>query len=250
MIKKILISLILIIGIFIKTVYAAPNINDKKYIFDNTTFIGDSITVGLQNYVRNNNVELLNNSKFVAKVGSSINYAKNNFLKRCNTENIFIMLGINDMKSKASIIIKNYKALINKTKEKYAVQNIYIISILPMTSKRESRNMNNEKIDEINLELRLFADQEGITYLDIASVFKDDNNNGHKKYYRDNYVHLNSAGYALFVQELENIFNSQIEELDSIDESENYIDQDSTLINNLLDYIYIILNYFQIKIDN
>lgn len=171
--------------------------SDSDNFFDDTVFVGDSVTLGLKNYVtseRNQGRECLGNAKFLAEGSMSYSNtlpeigAKNSIHPKYNgmemhiedalelikAKRVFIMLGMNDFciypEEEA---IANAKECTNRIKEKNPDIDIYIESVTPALF--DSGKFSNENIDKFDAALKAFCDENGYAYVDVASAMKDEN---------------------------------------------------------------------------
>lgn len=195
--------------------------------FDGAVFVGDSVTLGLRNYVtseRNKGHECLGKAKFLTE--GSMGYT--NTLPKIGTQNsihpkykgkemyiedalallkaekVFIMLGMNDFCIySVKEGIGNAEKCINKIKEKNPGIDIYIESVTPAL--RDRGSFNNANIDKFNAALKKFCEENGCTYVDVASVMKNSNGALIKSYCSDpegKGVHMTYEGCRAWVNYL------------------------------------------------
>lgn len=149
-------------------------IYDYKEIFTNDLFLGDSITDSLSFY------EIINESNVIAEFGFTARKSVSELdsIEKQNPENIFIMLGMNDMlnNENSDKFAEDYSNLINSIRERVPDTNIYIQSILPVDPKvREKKPvLTNENIDKFNKVLIKFAKEENINYVNLSSIIEED----------------------------------------------------------------------------
>jgi predicted alpha-1,2-mannosidase len=120
-----------------------------------------------------------------------------------NPLKIFIMIGTNDLSNSKSIdyIVENYRKIINRIKQSTPGTEIYVQSIIPTDDAIHTTRKNSDII-KINTQLKLMAEQDGLTYIDLFSVFKLDNNKLNPEYSLDG-LHLNGKGYMVWKKEIE-----------------------------------------------
>lgn len=195
--------------------------------FDDAVFVGDSVTMGLRNFVtseRNKGHECLGKAKFLAE--GSMGYS--NTLPKIGTNDsihpkyqgkemyiedalallkakkVFIMLGMNDFCIyPVNTGIGNAEKLINRIKEKNPGIDVYIESVTPAL--RNLGNFSNENIDKFNAGLKEFCKENNCTYVDIASVMKDSDGNFIRSYCSDpdgKGVHMTYEGCKAWVNYL------------------------------------------------
>lgn len=176
----------------------APSKQGERF-FDDAIFVGDSVTLGLKNYVtkeRNNGKSCLGKAQFLC--GSSIGYgnslmkldADGNVHPKYNGKKVLVQDGIQQSGAKKAFLMmgmndfcvysleaseNNAEKLIGKILEKSPDIEIYIESVTPILSGKEHGKFTNENIDKFNEMLKRMCAENGWTYVDIASVFKDEN---------------------------------------------------------------------------
>lgn len=195
--------------------------------FDNAVFVGDSVTLGLRNFVtseRNKGHECLGKAKFLTE--GSMGYSNTlpkigavnsihpkykgkemyieDALALIKAEKVFIMLGMNDFCIySVSEGIGNAEKCINKIKEKNPDMDIYIESVTPAL--RDRGSFSNANIDNFNAALKKFCEENGCTYVDVASVMKDSKGALIKSYCSDpegKGVHMTYEGCRAWVDYL------------------------------------------------
>lgn len=171
--------------------------SDSESFFDGAVFVGDSITLGLRNFVtseRNAGHECLGKAKFLTEgcmgysntirgIGTKDSIHPKyegremyieDALALIKADKVFIMLGMNDFCIySVKEGIGNAEKCINRIKEKNPGIGIYIESVTPALSDRGS--FNNANIDKFNTALKKFCEENGYSYVDVASVMKDSN---------------------------------------------------------------------------
>lgn len=158
--------------------------------FDDAIFIGDSITVGIKLY------DVMSNANVIAATGIGLeniftkkaikqdgeNITVLDALSKSSGKKVYIMLGANSLMADYDYLISQYGLLIDEVLKRTDDNTIiYVQSILPINEplfhKRYApNNTTNEDIDRFNQKLCAMAAEKGVYYLDVASVFKDDNN--------------------------------------------------------------------------
>jgi len=191
--------------------------------FDNSVFLGDSVTLGLKNYTTKNrqtNSYFLGNAKFIA-VGSysvadtlvsvdspnSIHSLYNgvatqpqDIIADMGVKRVFICLGLNDVGIYTkNEYLTNYSILINRLRKAVPDIQIGILSVTPLTVEGERKSLYNAKIDEYNNALAAFAKENGCYFIDIASVLKDEEGYLTYELSSDNYCHLEPTAYDAWV---------------------------------------------------
>lgn len=125
---------------------------------------------------------------------------------RTQPQAIFVMIGINDLIRGISdqTILSNYHKIIQDLKWIHPDSQIVVQSILPHSAEAatwEGRDrlleIPNDRIRLLNQQLETLVDQEGVTYLDLYSLFADQQGNLRTELSTDG-LHLNDAGYLVW----------------------------------------------------
>lgn len=158
--------------------------------FDDAVFIGDSLTVGIKHY------DVMSNTTVFAATGVGLD---NIFTKQAIKQDgqtltildalsahpakkVYIMLGANSLMSNFDRLIEQYGRLIDEVIKRTGKDTvIYVQSVLPINEslfhvKYAPNTTTNADIDRFNAKLCAMAAQKSVYYLDVASVFKDENN--------------------------------------------------------------------------
>lgn len=202
-----------------------------KEFFDDVVFVGDSVSLGLRNFVnneRNKGNECLGKAQFL--VAGSMGYsntlaaigAKDSIhpkyqgkevmiedgVQLVGAQKIFIMLGLNDFCAySVDTGMKNAKKLVGRILEKNPDVKIYIQSVTPVIKAKERGKFNNQSIDAFNLALKNLCQANGWTYVDVASCVKGADNCLRNEYCSDiemQGVHMSYSGYRVWVDFLTN----------------------------------------------
>lgn len=117
-------------------------------------------------------------------------------------DKIFIMIGTNDLAygKKVDDIIGNYTKIIAQIKDDSPTTKLYVQSVLPVEDALHYTRPNAEIIN-INDQLIEICKAEGITYIDLHSVFSDENGKLNKEYSIDG-LHLNGKGYEVWKKQI------------------------------------------------
>ncbi len=216
-----------------------PRIRDKigkkrnEHFFDDTVFIGDSVTLGLKNYVtnqRNNGNECLGTAQFLAAVSMSYTNSlgaigkKNTIhpkykgsevmvdegVRLIGAKKAFIMLGLNEFCGcSIEASMSNAKTFVNRIIKKNPGIDIYIQSVTPVISAKEEGDFTNASVNKYNNALKNLCAENGWTYVDVASAVKDENGCLRDDYCGDKSsqgVHMNNAGYRAWAEYLTDKF--------------------------------------------
>ncbi len=153
--------------------------SDLTY-FNDALFIGDSRTVGIQEY------GTLKNSDFFCSVGmtaSNIDSQNINgqtfdqLIEAKQYGKIYVMLGINEVGNDFQFTLTKYRAVIEKLKAHQTNAIIYIQANLHVSAAVEDNVINNENIDYLNSLLAGLADNKKVFYIDINELYDDEYGN-------------------------------------------------------------------------
>lgn len=117
-------------------------------------------------------------------------------------EKVFILAGINGLKENGvAHSINYYEQIIEGIKCNLKNCNIYIQSVLPISSSVEERYGTNELIQEYNEALMELADRQSIEYVDLWSLYEI-NGQMNPEYTTDG-VHLKAEAYNYWIKKIE-----------------------------------------------
>jgi len=163
----------------------------EEYL-DTCIFIGDSISEGFSGYF------FLDDANVIAQQGirpdniDEVTIKSQTYgdilaidgITQSGFKNVYIMLGSNGLGWVSNDkMIEGYREFITEINSKVEGANIYIISVPPVTSKKEDTNeyatveeglVLNSTIDELNALYLDLANEMDVHYLDINSYLKDD----------------------------------------------------------------------------
>ncbi|TGE35502.1 lipase [Desulfosporosinus fructosivorans] len=189
-----------LIGILLMGVTACGNTTAAKDVtanFKNSVFIGDSITEG---FVVN---EILPKERVIAGAGATagFTYDKIGALDEKKPDNVFIMLGSDDMlwpKGDPKVLFENdLTKLINKTKEEVPDSKIYLESITPVTQEALNQEPRYKNIDEYNELIKALAGKLSVNYVDIGALAKEN-----PELFAEDGVHFKKEFYQLWLKKL------------------------------------------------
>lgn len=175
--------------------------------FDDTLFIGDSLTLALSYYpVIEDDVafcayksitpmQFVNNTKIEVSDGEEV--AIWDEVCKKNPEKIYILLGTNALASGSnSSFILYYGKLIEMLKEQFPDTVIYIEGIPPVTSKvsTERITLTNGRIRKINVEIAKMATEQGCFYIDLYKALANENNCLPDSIAQEDGIHMNEEG--------------------------------------------------------
>lgn len=121
-------------------------------------------------------------------------------MKLMDAKRVLLFFGLNDIGvSGVEGFVENYKTLVANIKEAVPEAKVYIISISPMRADKEGTRLNNAKITEANGLIKEYAQQEGIGYIDVATMLLDENGAMNTEYSDgETNVHLNKKAYLMW----------------------------------------------------
>ncbi len=172
--------------------------------FSDSIFIGDSITEGLSAF------ELISDSKVISKKGFTIKKAKLelNQVVKAKPHRIYIQLGLNDMlyEINSEEYVSRYLDFVQALQNNLPDTKIYIQSIFPVSANIENERplLSNQNIDEFNHALRGMCDKQGICFIDVSSLLKDEHGRLDESLSSDG-IHLKFQGYGLWLDYLKNV---------------------------------------------
>ena len=182
--------------------------------FNESAFIGDSVTLKLRNY--NTSRGVLGNTTFLCQGSYSVAHAVNNTmylnyqgsettpqdaLAACGAKRVFILLGMNDIALHGiDKTMQNWATLVSNIRSKCPDIEIYIQSGTPIYLSGEIGSLNNANMDKYNVRLQAFAVENGCTYVDVNTPFKNSSGGLAGAYCSDEYVHFTDAACQLWVK--------------------------------------------------
>ena len=190
--------------------------------FENSLFIGDSVTYGLKIYgvhmkidgvligdkIKAHAVEsygAYNATRPVSEKSTHPVYEGDQILsedavKLYGAKRVFICLGLNDIGYQSmDSFLKYYGELIDNISMKNAGVEIAILSTTPMTKSGEKPTLFNSKIIEYNNALIEMAASKGIAYVDIAAALRNEEGYLKDNLSSDNYCHITIPAYQLII---------------------------------------------------
>jgi lysophospholipase L1-like esterase len=117
---------------------------------------------------------------------------------------LFILIGINDIGrgDSDSLIISRYRTMLSKLRTDLKSTKIYLVSILPTSIKWS--NCPKEKIKRLNQQISILADEFNYEWMDINNLFADTRGYLREQFSSDG-LHLNPAGYDIWIKELQKL---------------------------------------------
>lgn len=209
------------------SVAAVEAISDPSHYFDDAVFVGDSVSLMLENYSekqRSSGEDCLGKAGFLT--AGSLGWSNSLWaadqaplpslygqavriddgIKQLGAKKAYIMLGMNDLSYEDSAVMTAMNTLMDNIEAKSPGIKVYIQSVTPIIKSKEG-DVSNSRIDEFNVILKKFAQDRDYRYLDVASVMRGDDG-----YLRDEYcgdpegmgIHFNNISAAIWVEFLKN----------------------------------------------
>ena len=189
---------------------------DEEKFFSESVFIGDSVTLGLQNYCGRNK-SALHGAKILCAGSYAVRFAIANpntaeitikyqgnkvrpedALAAIGAKRVFIMLGLNDIGLLGiDKTITNWGTLVKNIRAKCPDIEIYIQSGTPLYKGKGS--LNNTNMDKYNVKLQQFCKDNGCFFVNVAEALKDSQGALQKQYCSDEYCHLTDAGVKAWI---------------------------------------------------
>ena len=177
---------------------------------DNYLFLGDSITYyyDLEKHFPDMPVV---NSGISSNTTEDILEDMKNRVYDYNPSKVFILIGTNDLRDKKTVdeVVTNIKEIIKEIKKNRKNAEIYLESIYPVNEKVNEKGVEgrkNEDIKEINNQLKKYAKEENITFINIYDKLVDDEGLLNEEYTTDG-LHINENGYEVITKELKKYLN-------------------------------------------
>lgn len=146
--------------------------------FSDALFIGDSRTVGLQEYgiMRDVSEFFCTSGMATSTVDSATvsGHTLNNLLTSVKYGKIYLMIGINEVANNFDTTISNYKNIVDNLKAKQPDAIIYVMGNLHVAASAEQNGITNANINYLNGLIEGLADNDRVYYLDANSEFDDE----------------------------------------------------------------------------
>jgi lysophospholipase L1-like esterase len=117
------------------------------------------------------------------------------FLDKAKPDTIYFMAGVNDLKrgTNERDVLRNISQIITQLKRQHPTAQIIVQSILPTRSEQ----ISNDRIRQLNPQLKELAQRQGVDYLDLQSQFRDGDGSLRADLTTDG-IHLSPAGYQVW----------------------------------------------------
>jgi len=170
---------------------------DIEVRFENSMFLGDSITEG---FAIN---EILPRESVLAGAGATAGFIYEDIdkLVEQKPENIFIMLGSIDILMPVAdpkeLFRSDLTKLINKIKDELPDSNIYLQSITPVTEEALEQEHRYDRIEEYNKVLKRLTDELSVSYVDVGILAQKN-----PALYAEDGIHFKKEFYLLWLEKL------------------------------------------------
>jgi len=116
---------------------------------------------------------------------------------------VFLMLGMNDIGLYGiDKTIENWGVIVERIQTKCPNVTIYVQSMTPIWTGGEVGDLTNANMDVYNEELKAFAENAGLDFIDVAPYMKDSTGGMATRYCSDNFVHVTDIGAAAWIRVL------------------------------------------------
>ncbi len=197
------------------TVVTADEQTEYDYdFFRNDLFIGDSISTGYSLY------GFLKDKNVFAKVGLNPNTVLTKRVSTCygdlyvadmlhytKPERVYVMLGSNGIQWLSnSAMISSIDSLVGIIQEASPDSKIYLISVTPVTPGYDStvEDVNvMEKINDYNSDLKDFAEEKGVIFINVAEDLKDEYGYFSSAFAESDGMHFKPGAYKVVLSKIE-----------------------------------------------
>lgn len=209
--------------------------SDISY-FDDALFIGDSRTVGIQEYGTFTNSDFFCSIGMMASNIDSQNINGQTFDQLIDSKQygkIYVMLGVNEVGNDFQFTLTKYRAIIEKLKAHQTNATIYIQANLHVSAAAETNIINNENIDYLNSLFAGLADNKKVFYIDINELYDDENGNLTAAYTSDG-VHPLAAYYKQWCEWLcqKTVVSNQTTQSTTVDPNYYPVESQGNVENN------------------
>lgn len=175
------------------------NTKSVKEVFENTVFMGDSLTEPLSFY------NILNDGSVVGIKGRDVIKARKKDIETVvslNPEKIVMMYGMNDLLlfNNSKDFISNYEKLINDIKKRLPNTVLYVNSVFPVQEKAIQRDKAFNKEEGFNEALQEMCKRLEIKYIDTRDMITE------SKYEPDG-IHLKASFYNPWLRRIQGEIN-------------------------------------------
>jgi lysophospholipase L1-like esterase len=201
---------------------ASSGMISENAFFANSVFVGDSLTVGFEQYCKSNSSIATDSTYFLARVSGSakacispsaltkyskimpiyngkVQYVEDSISQMPDVTKMFICYGMNDLTgSTPEQFVSDLQTLINRIKDKNPQLSVYVISIPCVMANVNTGYLNNNNIEKANVLLQEMCTVNGYGFINIFEHLMGSNNAIKTEYSSDKYVHETAAAYAVW----------------------------------------------------
>lgn len=168
--------------------------------------------------------ELLNNPKIknrgISGDGTDGVLARLSDITKGQSKQIFMMIGVNDLLfHDADYTLKNYKIIVDRIRKESPQTELILQTVLPVNNAVRQIGIENLEIEKLNKGIAQIADNQKLTLLDVAGLYKDANGDLDEKY-TDDGIHLNGKAYFIWRDFLQEYIDTTDGEREAEDELE------------------------------
>lgn len=185
--------------------------------FADAGFVGNSVSVGFASIAKKQYATYFGKSPMMAKESYSfMNDAKGNpkyrvsfngysgqakdVIAKTGIRKVFINMGTNDLWEGPDKAYARYVEYIQGIRATNPGILIFIEATTPVMSGNEKGGLTNKNVDSLNAKMRAYcASSPDLFYIDINTPMKDSTGGLNPAYCSDKFVHINSAGYKVWV---------------------------------------------------
>jgi lysophospholipase L1-like esterase len=128
-----------------------------------------------------------------------------NILKNAPSQ-LFLLYGIDELNAGIPVqtVVEQYQNFVNTILANYPMTEIIIQSVLPVGKEQQRIKVRNETISELNMEMKEFALENGIVFIDLYHDFLNEERDAIQPLYTvgDGYL-LSASGYMLWRDRIE-----------------------------------------------
>lgn len=171
-------------------------------------FLGDSLTEFYKTSTYLNTYNIINHGIAGDTTSGVLDRLESNVYS-IEPRKVFLQIGTNDFsqnKSKEEIL-DNIKLILFSIKERLPQTKLYCISLYPVNgtifwfSPLVVKGRSNQSIRYINQELKLFCEEQQITFIDMHNILSDDKSRLKKEFCFEG-LHLNTRAYEAITKKL------------------------------------------------
>ena len=197
--------------------------------FSQAGFVGNSIGLGLRNYLASCGSGYLGNPKTIVRGcyslindtganGSAYQLSwggytgpAKNVIKRTGIKYVFINMGTNDFLESVDNVYKRYVNYLNGIKEVNPDVVIYIEASTPVCTNNQRSGVNNKNMNTLNVKMKSYCNtQSDMYFIDINAPLRDSSGGLAAKYTSDGYVHLSNAAYKVWIDTVVDFVKTQL----------------------------------------